>query len=1128
MSTNQTAARPSVPVFWCIERKQIVSAMYLKLKGYCLGVPLLYTLSTINLSSLVRCELTAHSLQPTSRSAPHNVGSGVLTTRVPGDPSTRAARHLAYFSGPRRQNLEDDDRTTTRLPGPGSKRGIGAKMASSSSLAPRYKRSQTEGERPFTSHEVLDGSCSRGTIRRVVPGKFYVTGQLEANPRHGGYRSDSAATVQTQDSRASGASQHAGGSEESWRKLEPSVECGDDAMTLTVRRKRAAQLLLDHVNGSSTPLLHLPQQCGYSVQSSWKDLTLTAQYDACHVVREDDCYVLPLLWRGIPVKVSCPVSRLHLGGEGPSSLCCSPNGMTVKLRGPSAVENPHINVRGEWTPLGLLAEQCGYTVNRLAAETAVAMPFITCGITVKDGKNTLLLKLGEEIFMLACPNSAFGEVSAAHWPLADSPTDFTRKLPKPKLESLRHLAFMPPFYLAPPYYPHPTYHHSYSENKEQDTHSPPTPLSVAPMADFSSQLNSQDHYFLSLKDVQENFMTQKPLSSKEKLSSLGSLHKDQKQNQVAPLLDVSMNSFSPTALPVQVEAPHSHHPSHDFSSHYHYHHHPKIPAPGTPQGPGPGLPGSQTSSDSPNHQPPSEQLEGLKGGPTWISSPVDAQRTNKVTAVHSPYFTHRFPFYYYYPHVVKGDMKRLGLSHLDWTAKTNASSLSLNPETQSINPEPEKEKADVRPSSKPKLEDKDDKRSTSVSPAPERPDPIAVPPDKPVFPTAGFTYNADPYKYYYHPYYNYYLKYYAPEALRGVYNHLGRALSDSLSVQQPSHLRYQTSPPPSEPGYDISSRLTFPYYYYYHYYLPQLFRYYQQLHLPGGKDSDKDSTSLLSPNVDYSDLQRFSRASDGCHSSAFSPAYSNYIAWHRSGFKEKLGDYMRAAPPAPSSEDRKAPCRLQKLSSDPDVHVAPPDGCERMPGQTVVHQAEVHGLLSDRGFFPVRLMVGCGAPSGPGDIRPSAEPPPSAVTVVLRIATDASFSSFHPKARLPISLLQGDSVHVELSLLQPADPSLLLLLHSCLAYTLTPHVYWMLFYDRCSSQSVSQLLPSPDPRHIWRIKVSSFPSLPPAGYTYRAPGRPAASEDPEVYFLCHTELCSAVYGDCGVSCNNGPNTDVTG
>lgn len=34
------------------------------------------------------------------------------------------------------------------------------------------------------------------------------------------------------------------GSEQSWQKLQPVVECGDDTMTLTVRRRRAVQLQL--------------------------------------------------------------------------------------------------------------------------------------------------------------------------------------------------------------------------------------------------------------------------------------------------------------------------------------------------------------------------------------------------------------------------------------------------------------------------------------------------------------------------------------------------------------------------------------------------------------------------------------------------------------------------------------------------------------------------------------------------------------------------------------------------------------------------------------------------------------------------------------------------------------------
>lgn len=40
-------------------------------------------------------------------------------------------------------------------------------------------------------------------------------------------------------------------------------------------------------------------------------------------------------------------------------------------------------MRGDWTPLALLAEQCGYTLAKQDADTVIAAPFITCGITEK-------------------------------------------------------------------------------------------------------------------------------------------------------------------------------------------------------------------------------------------------------------------------------------------------------------------------------------------------------------------------------------------------------------------------------------------------------------------------------------------------------------------------------------------------------------------------------------------------------------------------------------------------------------------------------------------------------------------------------------------------------------------------
>lgn len=39
-------------------------------------------------------------------------------------------------------------------------------------------------------------------------------------------------------------------------------------------------------NESSLALTQLPPQCGYSVQTTWRDLSLMARYDACHVTQE--------------------------------------------------------------------------------------------------------------------------------------------------------------------------------------------------------------------------------------------------------------------------------------------------------------------------------------------------------------------------------------------------------------------------------------------------------------------------------------------------------------------------------------------------------------------------------------------------------------------------------------------------------------------------------------------------------------------------------------------------------------------------------------------------------------------------------------------------------------------------
>lgn len=61
--------------------------------------------------------------------------------------------------------------------------------------------------------------------------------------------------------------------------------------------------------------------------------------------------------------------------------------------------------------------------------------------------------------------------------------------------------------------------------------------------------------------------------------------------------------------------------------------------------------------------------------------------------------------------------------------------------------------------------------------------------------------------------------------------------------------------------------------------------------------------------------------------------------------------------------------------------------------------------------------------------------------------TDESFTSYHPEAHLPLSLVKGRPVYMEVGLLNHPEPDLVLLVHYCLVYTYTPYASWMLIYD---------------------------------------------------------------------------------
>ncbi|KAF7656907.1 hypothetical protein LDENG_00034550, partial [Lucifuga dentata] len=70
------------------------------------------------------------------------------------------------------------------------------------------------------------------------------------------------------------------------------------------------------------------------------------------------------------------------------------------------------------------------------------------------------------------------------------------------------------------------------------------------------------------------------------------------------------------------------------------------------------------------------------------------------------------------------------------------------------------------------------------------------------------------------------------------------------------------------------------------------------------------------------------------------------------------------------------------------------------------------------------------------------------IKVQMRIATDASFTSFFSEDQLPLRLPLREAVYVEVSIAQPSpDPTLSLRVQDCFAYPASRHSVWTLLYD---------------------------------------------------------------------------------
>nr|XP_046263984.1 proline-rich extensin-like protein EPR1 [Scatophagus argus] len=189
-------------------------------------------------------------------------------------------------------------------------------------------------------------------------------------------------------------------------KMAPKVECTGDSMKLQVRGSVSTPGSLFFVDRGShlspLPLSKLPSSCGYTIRSTRRDLVLAAPYDGCFVSLQEDSYVLPLLWLGLPVRMSCPL--LKHSSPNPPMVTCHVEGMVVKMEWTISVAKIKVHLNGNWEPLMIASPRCGFSVVEHPEGVVISVRYTPC-LAKKDGMFTLELA-GDVETKISCPSLA--------------------------------------------------------------------------------------------------------------------------------------------------------------------------------------------------------------------------------------------------------------------------------------------------------------------------------------------------------------------------------------------------------------------------------------------------------------------------------------------------------------------------------------------------------------------------------------------------------------------------------------------------------------------------------------------------------------------------------------------------
>ncbi|XP_041848161.1 uncharacterized protein LOC121644337 isoform X2 [Melanotaenia boesemani] len=185
-------------------------------------------------------------------------------------------------------------------------------------------------------------------------------------------------------------------------KLDPKVECTGNSMKLLVQDAAstpASLLFVDRGHLSPLSLSKLPSSCGYSIRSTRTELILIAPYDGCFVIHEEDSYVLPLRWWGLPVRMSCPLMR-HTSSS-PPMVTCHADGMVVKTDWTNSASRIKVKVNGNWELLLKASQRCMFGIVEHPEGVVLSVHYSPC-LEKQNGLYTLEL-FAEGETKISCP-----------------------------------------------------------------------------------------------------------------------------------------------------------------------------------------------------------------------------------------------------------------------------------------------------------------------------------------------------------------------------------------------------------------------------------------------------------------------------------------------------------------------------------------------------------------------------------------------------------------------------------------------------------------------------------------------------------------------------------------------------